>query len=72
MSKTESFPTLTWREVQDQWDKGVLPEGVAHDYLGDLLSLIALRAPALLDEVNKAYSQTGTGGTLPPTERADL
>lgn len=72
MAEPERIPTLTWREVQDQWDKGVLSEGEAHDYLGDLLSLIALRAPELLDETNPAYGQTDTLGSLPATEAADL
>jgi hypothetical protein len=68
----EPLPPLTWREVQDQWDKGVLPAGAAHDYLGDLLSLVALRAPELLDEANQVYGQTGASGNLPATEAADL
>ena len=72
MAESERILTLTWREVQDQWDKGVLSPGEAHDYLGDLLSLVAARAPELLDETNRAYGQTGAPGSLPATETADL
>ena len=69
---SESFSTLTWRVIQDQLDKGVLPQGEALDYLGDLLGLIALRAPELLDETTRAYGQPASEGGLPPTENADL
>jgi len=72
MIEPEPVRTVTWRDVQDQWDKGVLPEGRAHDYLGDLLSLIALRAPELLSESTPDYSGAGDGEGLPPTETADL
>lgn len=72
MSKPEPYRTVTWREVQDQWDKGALSDGEAHDYLGDLLSLIALRAPELLGETTRDYGQAGDAGSLPPTEKADL
>ena len=69
---SEPLSTLTWREIQDQWDKGVIGKGEALDYLGDLLGLIALRAPELLDESTQAYGHAGDERSLPATERADL
>jgi hypothetical protein len=72
LAEQEQIQTLTWREIQDQWDKGVLADGDAHDYLGDLLSLIAVQAPQLLDETTQAYGPVTTESGLPATETADL
>ena len=73
MTEREQFQMLTWREIQDRWDKGVLSDGEALEYLGDLLQLIALQAPQLLDEATKVYYRPGADDeALPPTERADL
>jgi hypothetical protein len=72
VAEQEQVQMLTWREIQDRWDKGVLSDGEAHDYLGDLLSLIAIQAPQLLDETTQAYGSVESASGLPATETADL